>query len=75
LANLAMDRGTGAAPPRSPGQVSDFRAAVKAVSGTAGTAAPAPSKSLRGLVKGGVVHLVEGELPEGIFVRVTPEGK
>lgn len=75
LANMAMDRGTGAAPPRSPGQVSDFRAAVKAVSGTAGTAAPAPSKSLRGLVKGGVVHLVEGELPEGIFVRVTPEGK
>lgn len=71
LANLAMDRGTG----RSAG---DFRAAVKAVSGSADPAAkPAvpAAKTLRGLVKGGAIHLLEGELPEGVFVRVTPEAK
>jgi len=86
LANLAMDRGTGRAseppptrPPASPppGRALDFRAAVKAASGAAPAAKPstAPPRPLRGLVKGGVVHLLEGELPEGIFVRVTPEGK
>jgi probable phosphoglycerate mutase len=88
LANLAMDRGMGrsseppACPSASPlpGRALDFRAAVKAASGAA-SAAPAaklsnPSpKSLKGLVKGGVVHLLGGELPEGIFVMVTPEGK
>jgi ribonuclease HI len=68
LANLAMDRG---AMDRGAGRPSgDFRAAVKAVSGIA---AIAEAKPLRGLVKGGVVHLLEGELPEGVFVRVTPE--
>jgi probable phosphoglycerate mutase len=36
-------------------------------------AASAPEKPLRGFVKGGVVHLVEGELPDGVFVRITPE--
>ncbi len=28
---------------------------------------------LKGFVKNGVVHLLEGELPENCFVRVTPE--
>jgi ribonuclease HI len=67
LANLAMDRGTA---DRGTGRpAGDFRAAVKAVSGS-----PAPAaKPLRGLVKGGVVCLLEGQLPEGILVRVTPE--
>ena len=72
LANLAMDRGMG----RSSTLASDFRAAVKAVPGAAAPAAKASAPSarpLRGLVRGGVIHLVEGELPEGIFVRVTPE--
>jgi len=57
LANLAMDRGMG----RS----------VKA--GAAVTATPYPKaddKPLKGFVKGGVVHLLEGELPEGVFVTV-----
>jgi ribonuclease HI len=60
LANLAMDRGMGRPP--------------------AATSAPAPappsqSKAvmLRGLVKGGVVHVLGGELPDGIFVKVIPE--
>ena len=62
LANLAMDRGMGRAPAASP---------VPAPA----PAPPAPSKSvmLRGLVKGGVVHVLGGELPDGIFVKVIPE--
>jgi ribonuclease HI len=34
---------------------------------------PAKAIMLRGLVKGGVVHLLGGELPDGIFVKVIPE--
>ncbi len=82
LANLAMDRGTGRPSEQVsegvPGRALDFRAAVKAASGSAMPAAKpsaGPAKALRGLVKGGVVHLLEGELPEGVFVRVTPEAK
>ncbi len=81
LANVAMDRGMGRAPEhaseRLPGRALDFRAAVKAASGSTAPAAklPLPAKVLRGLVKGGVVHLLEGELPEGVFVRITPEVK
>jgi len=58
LANLAMDRGMGRAP------------AVVPV-----PPAPPPGKAvmLRGLVKGGVVHVLGGELPDGIFVKVIPE--
>jgi probable phosphoglycerate mutase len=58
LANLAMDRGTG----RKGGE-----------NGKAAAAAPEKPLVLRGFVKGGVVHLVEGELPDGVFVRITPE--
>ena len=61
LANEAMDRGTGK-------------------STTARPLAANPSKqdqqrpkSLRGLVRNGTIHLVEGELPEGTLVRVTTE--
>jgi ribonuclease HI len=86
LANVAMDRGMGRASERPaeqpseriPARALDFRAAVKAASGSAAPAEKplaAPLKALRGLVKGGMVHLLEGELPEGIFVRVTPEAK
>ena len=72
LANLAMDRGTS----RSTAPASGFRAAVKAVASESASPPKAPAippKPLKGLVKGGVVHLIGGELPEGIFVRVTPE--
>jgi ribonuclease HI len=31
-------------------------------------------QTLRGFVKGGVVHLLEGELPDGVLVKVVPEG-
>jgi probable phosphoglycerate mutase len=66
LANEAMDRGMG----RS----------VKDVSRQSSTPAAAPrqakapeKRTLKGFVKNGVVHLLEGELPENCFVRVTLE--
>lgn len=37
-------------------------------------AAATKPQTLRGFVKGGVVHLLEGELPDGIFVKVIREG-
>ena len=39
---------------------------------SASTPAPAP-RELKGFVKGGVVHFLEGELPDGVFVKITPE--
>jgi ribonuclease HI len=58
LANLAMDRGMGRAPAAKPAAVP----------------APAPKAAmLRGFVKGGVVHVLGGDLPDGIFVKVIPE--
>ena len=64
LANEAMDRGTGKSPAgagNGPGTVRNQAA------GRAGT------REIRGFVKGGVVHFVEGELPDGMFVKITPE--
>ena len=67
LANEAMDRGMG-----KPVGVS---ASPQARSSA--TNAPTPSKPgrqvLEGYVKGGVVHLIEGELPDGIIVKVIRE--
>jgi ribonuclease HI len=62
LANVAMDRGMGRAPAANPAPAP-------------APVAPAPTKSVmfRGLVKGGVVHVLGGELPDGIFVKVIPE--
>ena len=39
----------------------------------AGAPAQKP-QALRGFVKGGVIHLLEGELPDGVFVKVVREG-
>ena len=64
LANLAMDRGMGRAPAPAP------------ISSPAPKPAPPPSAGpvmLRGFVKGGVVHVLGGELPDGTFVKVIPE--
>ena len=58
LANLAMDRGMGRAPAAAP---------------TSPVASSAEPVMLRGLVKGGVVHVLGGKLPDGIFVKVIPE--
>jgi probable phosphoglycerate mutase len=66
LANLAMDRGMGRAPAAPP--ASD-------VSHSDRPAPPLPAKAtmLRGLVKGGVVHVLSGELPDGTYVKLIPE--
>lgn len=85
LANFAMDKGTrrtvrdlqpeAAAPkpavPRQP---------AHPVSGSLfPNQSPAPPthslKPVLGFVKNGVVHLVEGELPDGTFVTITPNRK
>jgi ribonuclease HI len=75
LANEAMDKGMRQAspnasranpyekPPKSPQQ--SARAAAQS-----GWSDP-PKQTLEGYVKGGVVHLLEGELPDGIFVKIT----
>jgi ribonuclease HI len=76
LANDAMDRGMGKKPgPRDPGnEGSGVSGASK--SGPPASS-PAPAKPARqvfeGLVKNGVVHLIEGELPDGILVKVVRE--
>jgi ribonuclease HI len=70
LANDAMDEGTGrpaagrleAHPPAATG--ADRNSASK------GAPTHAPSRVFEGYVKGGVVHLLEGELPDGTFVKV-----
>jgi ribonuclease HI len=55
------------------------RLANEAMDRGTGRAAPAssaaPVRELKGFVKGGVVHFLEGELPDGVFVRITPERK
>lgn len=88
LANEAMDRGTGKSV-RVAAQTPSASARPSAASVPAGTgpkieitgrvapkAPPPPAVSgrvFRGFVKNGVVHLLEGELPENAFVKVTVE--
>jgi probable phosphoglycerate mutase len=74
LANEAMDKGMKRSspatqranpyekPPSSPQP--SFRANTP-------TPAHLPQQTFEGYVKGGVVHLLEGELPDGIFVKIT----
>ena len=45
----------------------------KPVAAVAPAAAPVKRVVLEGYVKGGVVHLLEGELPDGVFVKVIRE--
>jgi ribonuclease HI len=66
LANDAMDRGMGR------------KANPAANQSPAGSPAkPSPPREkprvLSGFVKGGVVHLLDGELPDGVFVKITRE--
>lgn len=52
-------------------------AAMDKGTGRDSSAAGAPAQkpqTLRGFVKGGVIHLLEGELPDGVFVKVVREG-
>ncbi len=87
LANEAMDSGTGRGPAGRPGAAKPAARpaagpAAPAPARQTPTIArhqPAPSapvqgelREVTGFVKNGVVHLVEGELPEGTFVRILP---
>jgi len=58
LANLAMDRGMGRAPTALETPI---------------PSQPVKAPMLRGIVKGGVVHVLGGELADGVFVKVIPE--
>jgi ribonuclease HI len=81
LANDAMDRGMGRAPAAPPASVSGS-SAPKSASQTlpkiqpreaAQPARSAPRQVLEGFVKNGVVHPIDGELPDGIFVKIIRE--
>jgi probable phosphoglycerate mutase len=86
LANLAMDEGTRKTVSRPRAAASPSASASSpagAGTGSLFAAPPAtrpappatPDRPIVGFVKGGVVHLVEGELPEGTFVRIIRERK
>lgn len=86
LANEAMDRGMGKNRDQGSG-VRDQGAGLRAPAArpygrleTSGPAQPRPAtpdqpkkQILEGYVKGGVVHLLNGELPDGIFVKIVRE--
>ena len=72
LANEAMDKGMGKTASQR-GQ-SFGKPGAPAPARPAQPAAAKPARQiLEGYVKGGVVHLLEGELPDGIFVKVVRE--
>jgi probable phosphoglycerate mutase len=61
LANEAMDKGMKKASTGTP-RANPYEKPPQA---------PSAPQVLEGYVKGGVIHLLEGELPDGIFVKVT----
>ena len=77
LANDAMDRGMGRAPANSasspPASSSASTSGSSSVPRQAAPKPPQPKQVLEGFVKNGVVHLVDGELPDGIFVKIIRE--
>ena len=70
LANLAMDKGMGRTGGVSGGSGRPGISRPRGPGPAAGADLRLP-QSAKGYVKGGVVHLIEGELPEGAFVKVT----
>jgi probable phosphoglycerate mutase len=75
LANEAMDKGMGKTPGVSAAPVV-AASAPRIASIPTPRPAPAPKHErqvIEGYVRDGVVHLLEGELPDGIFVKVIRE--
>lgn len=72
LANEAMDRGMGRKS-EIKDQGSGIRHESKPASHPAGVTARPQRQVFEGLVKNGVVHLIEGELPDGVLVKVVWE--
>jgi probable phosphoglycerate mutase len=68
LANEAMDKGMGRPPAGSQSNATGHQAGAKNTGSSRATRIV-----LEGYVKGGVVHLLEGDLPEGTFVKVIKE--
>lgn len=83
LANEAMDRGMGKAPAVKSGVGGMSQSAGPSTGGSASRPAPTRPASqatpypvrqtLEGYVQDGVVHLLGGELPDGIFVKIIRE--
>ncbi len=75
LANEAMDKGMGrTSTDRTPGaNPSGPDGSQKPDSARASQPPKPPKQILEGYVKNGVVHLLSGELPEGIFVKIIKE--
>ena len=71
LANEAMDRGMGKTREQASGNSN--RESIPDPRQGPRQPVKAPRQVLEGYVKGGVVHLLEGELPDGIFVKVVRE--
>jgi ribonuclease HI len=81
LANDAMDRGMGRGTERAPSVPSAAPASASSARPASGASLSSPNRetdppirrgpqTLEGFVKNGVVHLIDGELPDGIFVKV-----
>jgi ribonuclease HI len=66
LANDAMDKGTGRPAAGRPSADPATPSVSKKL-----TSKGANDQILEGYVKGGVVHLLEGDLPDGTFVKIT----
>ena len=65
LANEAMDKGMGRTPERQSAEALGRRVSESPLK---------PQRQVfEGLVKNGVVHLIEGELPDGILVKIIRE--
>jgi probable phosphoglycerate mutase len=69
LANQAMDKGMG----KPTGQANAYARQPTATPPVPQPAAKPTRQILEGYVKGGVIHLLEGELPDGIFVKIIRE--
>jgi probable phosphoglycerate mutase len=85
LANAAMDRGMGKSRDQGSGNREQEKPSGVSGAGADAYARPPrpgqpaqntpkpPRQVIEGYVKDGVVHLLEGELPDGIFVKVIRE--
>jgi probable phosphoglycerate mutase len=74
LANDAMDRGMGRTQSRPPEPAPTPSTASSTPIQRPVTPTRTPQRQvLEGFVKNGVVHLIEGELPDGIFVKIIRE--
>jgi ribonuclease HI len=78
LANDAMDRGMGRVSPKpsvsaSAGLNASSNAGPNSESPRPAAKAAPVKQVLEGFVKNGVVHLIDGELPDGIFVKIVRE--